>query len=456
MSQTSTRFHLPYILPSQAQKHVTHNEAIRALDALLHVSAVSREIESVPTDPQEGDTYILGAAPQDAFEGAANKLAHFVDGAWMFYTPVNGLIANIEDEAICIIWREESWQTLATGEGGTIDVTTLSFETFGINASADAFNRLVLNSAASLFNHDGAGHQLKINKASTMETASLLYQTDFSGRAEMGLAGDDDFSVKVSGDGSTFKTAMAIDRVSGTAEFPNSPHLIQPVIFNMYGDGGRFGGKPEPLDVRLNGAFVAPDYIRPFNGAVLSEGNKFIDNSDNFGGNRGQMPDHMAALAARFKTGASNSVLRYGTEFYTLAVNAGSGAAGAITVGDVTGYLSIGGLRFPMPPRYTLSMWIRVSSGACLVGDTAPTRLLIDGVEVSGNSALPDDNDWHHIERLVSYTPNQFVGYEANPYRIYATQGANFELAAPVLFPGNLATNADQPTGIVNALTAFM
>lgn len=36
---------LPYILPSQAQKHVTHNEAIRALDAMLHLAVLSRAIK---------------------------------------------------------------------------------------------------------------------------------------------------------------------------------------------------------------------------------------------------------------------------------------------------------------------------------------------------------------------------------------------------------------------------
>jgi hypothetical protein len=30
---------LPYIMPSQAQKHVTHHEAIRALDALVQIAA---------------------------------------------------------------------------------------------------------------------------------------------------------------------------------------------------------------------------------------------------------------------------------------------------------------------------------------------------------------------------------------------------------------------------------
>jgi len=82
--------------------------------------------------------------------------------------------------------------------------------------------------------------------------------------------------------------------------------------------------------------------------------------------------------------------------------------------------------------------------------------LFIDGVETQGDALLPPAGEWHHIERLVSYTPNQFVGYEANPYRIYSEPNGTFEIAAPVLFPGTLAANAQQPTGIVNALTAFM
>ena len=37
MPDDSTHLHLPYIAANQAQKHVTHNEAIRLLDALVDV-----------------------------------------------------------------------------------------------------------------------------------------------------------------------------------------------------------------------------------------------------------------------------------------------------------------------------------------------------------------------------------------------------------------------------------
>ena len=62
---------------------------------------------------------------------------------------------------------------------------------------------------ATLLTHDGSGHQIKVNKASATDTASLLFQTGFSGRAEMGLAGNDDFSVKVSADGAAWTEALA-------------------------------------------------------------------------------------------------------------------------------------------------------------------------------------------------------------------------------------------------------
>ncbi|MBB3144845.1 hypothetical protein FHS21_001246 [Phyllobacterium trifolii] len=48
MDQTTTNLKLPYIAPSQAQKHVTHNEAIRALDALVQLSVMRPQTEKCP------------------------------------------------------------------------------------------------------------------------------------------------------------------------------------------------------------------------------------------------------------------------------------------------------------------------------------------------------------------------------------------------------------------------
>lgn len=61
----------------------------------------------------------------------------------------------------------------------------------------------------------GVGHQLKINKASASDTASLLFQSGWTGHAEIGLVGDTSFSLKVSPDGSTWTEALRADPASG-------------------------------------------------------------------------------------------------------------------------------------------------------------------------------------------------------------------------------------------------
>ena len=43
MPDDSTHLHLPYIAANQAQKHVTHNEAVRLLDALVQMAVISRK-----------------------------------------------------------------------------------------------------------------------------------------------------------------------------------------------------------------------------------------------------------------------------------------------------------------------------------------------------------------------------------------------------------------------------
>ena len=112
------------------------------------------------------------------------------------------------------------------------DIEDIDTGSIGINgASTDATNKLAINSAASLFNHDGNGHQIKLNKAAAGDTASVLYQTGFSGRAEFGTTGDDDFHVKVSPDGSTWFEAILADKDTGKVSFPNG--VVDRTIYDV-------------------------------------------------------------------------------------------------------------------------------------------------------------------------------------------------------------------------------
>lgn len=200
---------LPYILPAQAQKHVTHNEAIKALDVLVQLSVLNRDQTTPPAAPSEGDRHLVAAGASGIWVGQDNNLAAYLGGAWVFFTAGLGWQAYVQAEALVFTYD---------GSGWNIALQNLPF--LGINTTADTTNRLAVAADATLLSHAGGGHQLKINKNAAPDTASLLFQSGWSGRAEMGLAGGDDFSIKVSVDGSSFQTALSIDRSTGAVAFP--------------------------------------------------------------------------------------------------------------------------------------------------------------------------------------------------------------------------------------------
>ena len=80
MSETTTNLRLPYIMPAQAQKHVTHNEALRRLDALVQLSVVSRTLNAPPTEPAEGVAYIVPQGAEPNWGEDAGRIVSFQDG----------------------------------------------------------------------------------------------------------------------------------------------------------------------------------------------------------------------------------------------------------------------------------------------------------------------------------------------------------------------------------------
>ncbi len=214
MSDTTPNLGLPYILPSQAQKHVMHNEALVMLDRLVQL-AVEYEGAVVPSAPQDGQRYAVSGAATGAWSGRSGKIASFESGAWIFVTPRAGHVAWFKDSASLRVFDGSGWSAIAFPD-------ELTVEKLGIGTAPDGTNRLALSSPATLLTHAGNGHQLKINKASSGDTASLLFQSAWSGRAEMGLAGTDSFSIKVSGTGANWATALTIDG-NGRVKQPNRP-----------------------------------------------------------------------------------------------------------------------------------------------------------------------------------------------------------------------------------------
>jgi hypothetical protein len=233
--ESTPNLDLPYIMPSQAQKHVTHNEALRLLDAIVQLSVKSRTESTPPQSPADGDRYIVAEGASEDWQGHDLEIAAYQDGAWAFYPPNGGWTAWVEDEKIIASWNGANWNEVCGPDG--------KFDTVSINgAISDVNNRLALTSPAVLFDNAGYGHQLKINKNLPADTASMLFQTGYSGRAEFGLTGDDDWHVKVSPDGANWVEALKIDSGDGSASINALRHLptgsdLSSILFTPGGDG---------------------------------------------------------------------------------------------------------------------------------------------------------------------------------------------------------------------------
>lgn len=212
MEQT-TNLKMPFIMPSQAQKHITHNEALLALDIVVQLSVLDRHLAAAPTLPVEGDRYIVAAAATGDWTGKSGQVAAWQDGVWAFHFPIKGWLAWVADEQRIFAYDGTTWlDAIALGINPASMV--------GINTTADATNRLSVKSQAVLFDNQGASQQVKVNKAAAGDNASLLFQTGYSGRAEFGLAGDDDWHVKVSPDGSAWTEALKVSRTDGRVVLP--------------------------------------------------------------------------------------------------------------------------------------------------------------------------------------------------------------------------------------------
>lgn len=105
---TSPRLALAYLVASQAQKEVTHNEAINDLDCLVQLSVISNVLTTPPASPTDGDCYIVGALATGAWSGHDGHVAVYFSG-WRFKTPKAGWIAYLQNLSKFYVYNGNAW-----------------------------------------------------------------------------------------------------------------------------------------------------------------------------------------------------------------------------------------------------------------------------------------------------------------------------------------------------------
>ncbi len=227
---------LPLLAAAQAQKHVTHNEALALIDALAQISIDARFVTAPPVEPNAGMRVIVGAQASGVFADHEGMIAWYDAGAWRFITPKAGFLAYDAGDGALLMHDGAAWRDLE-------DLIAFPeiYEQLGIATAPDAQNPFAAKLNAALFAARETGEggngdlRLVLNKEEAGNTGGFLFQRGWSARAEFGLLGNDDFSLKVSPDGAIWQDALMVDRATGAVSFPRGAARAETAIFTTDG-----------------------------------------------------------------------------------------------------------------------------------------------------------------------------------------------------------------------------
>ena len=137
----SPHLKLPFLAAAQAQKHVSVNDALSVLDAIVQLSVLDQHLTQPPASPGEGDRYIVGPGATGAWAAFDAQIASYNSGVWQFYQPVSGWRVWVEDEEKHYVFNTATWQDLSVAlspSGATTELHVIEEELILSGATADS------------------------------------------------------------------------------------------------------------------------------------------------------------------------------------------------------------------------------------------------------------------------------------------------------------------------------
>lgn len=194
---------------SQSQKEVTVNTALVMLDAMLNTGVIDKDLTAPPGSPASGALYIVASGATGAWAGKDNQIAWY-NLTWNFIVPTEGLTFWVRDEDKLYSYNGTAW--VSTLEA----LTTPQFSRIGLGTAPHASHIINLFGPSVLIN-GSAGFFQQMNKATAGQNLEFIFQQNFVTYAELGLLGDNEFTLKTS-DGTNFFIAWKI-RNNGVTNF---------------------------------------------------------------------------------------------------------------------------------------------------------------------------------------------------------------------------------------------
>lgn len=216
----TTRFSLPLVSPSQAQKHVTVNEALTRLDAMTQLRLASLTTTTPPVTPVEGDTYGVPGGGVNAWSGQDGQIALFINNGWAFVPPTQGMRAYVQDAGAFALFDGANWQ---------LGMQTLSPHGAGMIQRCIEIDHNVQSGASS-------------SLAAALPSQSVVYGV--TGRVLSDITGTaTGFSLGVSGSTNRYGSGLSLPQGSwlrGLTGTPTTYYSAEDLILTA--EGGDFTG----------------------------------------------------------------------------------------------------------------------------------------------------------------------------------------------------------------------
>ena len=101
---------LPLLAASQAQKHVTVNEALMRLDGAVQLRLRSITLNTPPLTVLEGECFGVAAGAVNDWAGHEGEIAQFSGGGWSFFAPARGWRGFVEDSSASVLHDGTGWR----------------------------------------------------------------------------------------------------------------------------------------------------------------------------------------------------------------------------------------------------------------------------------------------------------------------------------------------------------
>jgi len=231
MADTTTNLLLPFIQAAQAQKHITHNDALRLLDGLTQISVLDRNLATPPGIPAEGARYIVASGATGLWAGWDGDVAFYTGGAWLRLPARTGWVVWVQDEAQVVVLIGSVWTPLDAATG-------LLSQAASVNVAKGAMGgttgMAVLEQTISGLSGASVTSSIRIPDRSIVLGVSTRVLTAVTGAAsfDCGVAGE------------TGKFGVALGTTSGSTNAgvvgPEAFYADTPIVLKA--NGGSFTG----------------------------------------------------------------------------------------------------------------------------------------------------------------------------------------------------------------------